>query len=131
MTLLNRNVDYAARALVFMARANKPTVSVAQMEGEVGVSRPFLRKTLQRLHKAGILQAVKGKGGGFALARNPENIRLSDLVAVLQGPLKLNDCVFRKQLCRHHDACLLRHKISGMETRLLAELDSVTVKDLI
>ena len=131
MTLLNRNVDYAARALVFMARANKPTVSVAQMEGEVGVSRPFLRKTLQRLHKAGILQAVKGKGGGFALARTPENINLSDLAAVLQGPLKLNDCIFRKKLCQNHGACLLRHKIAAIETRMLSEIKGITIKDLI
>ncbi len=131
MQLINRNVDYAARALIFMARANKPTVSVTQMQEEVGVARPFLRKILQKLHNAGILQAVKGKGGGFALARRPENIRLSDLVAVLQGPLKLNDCVFGEKVCRSHATCLLRQKISFTETRLLAEIDAITVKDLL
>lgn len=130
MKLINRDVDYAARALIFMARANKPTVSVAQMEAEVGVSRPFLRKTLQKLHKAGILQAVKGKGGGFALARNPENIRLGDLVAALQGPLKLNDCLFDQKLCRHHAACRLRQRIADIEGRLLAEIQGITVRDL-
>ncbi|MDO8803781.1 MAG: Rrf2 family transcriptional regulator [Elusimicrobiota bacterium] len=131
MKLINRNVDYAARALVYIARANKPTVSVTQMQEEVGVARPFLRKILQTLHKAGILQAVKGKGGGFALARTPENIRLSDLVAVLQGPLKLNDCVFRKKLCQNHGACLLRHKIAVIETRMLSEIEGITIKDLV
>ena len=130
MKLINRDVDYAVRALVFMARANKPTVSVAQMQGEVGVAGPFLRKILQKLHKAGILQAVKGKGGGFALARDPENIRLSDLVTVLQGELKLSDCIFREKLCQNHATCLLRHKLGAMETRLISELEGVTVKDL-
>jgi len=113
-----------------MARANKPTVSVAQMEEEVGVSRPFLRKTLQKLHKAGILQAVKGKGGGFALARNPENIRLGDLVSALQGPLKLNDCLFDQKLCRHHAGCRLRQRIADIEGRLAAEIQGITVRDL-
>jgi Rrf2 family protein len=131
MKIINRDVDYAARALVFMARANKPTVSVKQMQAQVGVAGPFLRKILQKLHKAGILQAVKGKGGGFTLARNPESIRLSDLIAVLQGPLKLNDCLFRQKLCQNHGACLLRHKLAAIETRLLAEVEGVTVKDLI
>ena len=131
MNLINRNVDYAARALIFMARANKPTVSVTQMQEAVGVSRPFLRKILQKLHQTGILQAVKGKGGGFALARNPENIRLSDLVAVLQGPLKINDCVFEKKLCQLHGACLLRHKIEAIEIKMLSEIEGITVKDLI
>ena len=131
MKLINRNVDYAVRALVFMARANKPTVSVTQMQTEVGVARPFLRKILQKLHKAGLLQAVKGKGGGFALARTPASIRLSDLAAALQGPFKLNDCVFRKKLCLHHGACVLRHKISAIETRMLSEIEGITVKDLV
>ncbi len=131
MKIINRDVDYAARALVFMARANKPTVSVKQMQDQVGVAGPFLRKILQKLHKAGILQAVKGKGGGFTLARAPENITLSQLIAVLQGPLKLSDCIFRQKLCQNHGACLLRHKLAAIETRLLAEVEGVTVKDLL
>ena len=131
MKLINRNVDYAARALVFMARANKPTVSVTQMQEEVGVSRPFLRKIMQKLHKAGILQSVKGKGGGFGLARAPEKIKFSELIAVLQGPVALGDCVFRKKICRHHGACILRHKIAAIETRMLSEMAAITVKDLI
>lgn len=130
MNLINRNVDYAVRALVFMSKANKPTVSVTQMQSAVGVARPFLRKILQKLHKAGVLQAVKGKGGGFTLARAPENITLSDLVAVLQGPLKLNECVFRKKVCQHHGACVLRHKIAAIEIRLLSEIEAITIKDL-
>lgn len=131
MKIINRDVDYAARALVFMARANKPTVSVKQMQDQVGVAGPFLRKILQKLHKAGILQAVKGKGGGFTLARNPESIRLSDLIAVLQGPLKLSDCIFREKLCQNHGACILRHKLAAMENRLILEIEGITIKDLL
>ncbi|MCM2266712.1 MAG: Rrf2 family transcriptional regulator [Elusimicrobiales bacterium] len=131
MNLINRDVDYAARALVYMARANKPTVSVTQMHGAVGVTRPFLRKILQKLHKAGILQAVKGKGGGFAMARRPEAVTLNQLVEVLQGPLKLNDCVFRKKICQNHGACILRHKIAAIEGRLAAEIAGITIRDLI
>ncbi len=130
MKLINRDVDYAARALVFMARANKPTVSVAEMSGKVGVAGPFLRKIMQKLAKAGVVHAVKGKGGGFAMARRPEAVTLRRLIDVLQGPLKLNDCVFRQRICQNHAGCVLRHKIAGMEQRLLAEVEAVTVRDL-
>lgn len=131
MKLINRDVDYAARALVFMARANKPTVSVKQMQDQVGVAGPFLRKILQKLHRAGILQAVKGKGGGFTLARSPEKIRLSDLIAVLQGSLKLSDCVFREKICQNHGACILRHKLAATENRLILEIEGISIKDLL
>lgn len=131
MKIINRDVDYAARALVYMARANKPMVSVTQMREQVGVSGPFLRKIMQKLHRAGLVHAVKGKGGGFALALGPEKITLRRLIDVLQGAIKLNDCVFGQKLCQHHSACVLRHRIAGMESRLLAEIDGVTVRDLI
>lgn len=131
MKLLNREVDYAVRAMVLMTRANKPTVSVAQMQEGVGVNRPFLRKILQKLHKAGLLQASKGKGGGFSAAKAPENIRLSDLIAALQGPVKLNDCFFRKKLCRNHGTCLLRRRIGEVEARLAEEMERITLKDLV
>ena len=127
---MNRDVDYAARALVYLARTNKPVVSVASMEGAVGVSRPFLRKILQKLHKAGLLLAAKGKGGGFGLARGPGTISLSHLISVLQGPLKLNDCVFRKKICRNYGGCRLRGKIADLETRLRSEIEGITIKDL-
>jgi DNA-binding IscR family transcriptional regulator len=77
------------------------------------------------------VHAVKGKGGGFALARGPESITLKQLTDVLQGPVKLHDCVFRQRVCRHHAACILRHKIAAMEARLLAEIDGVSMKDLV
>jgi Rrf2 family nitric oxide-sensitive transcriptional repressor len=131
MKLINRNVDYAARALIFMARANKPTVSVTQMQEAVNVARPFLRKILQKLHRTGILQAVKGKGGGFALARTPENIRLSDLVAALQGPLKISECVFGKKVCQDHASCLLRRRIEAIEARMLLDIEGITIQDLV
>ncbi|HNW44644.1 MAG TPA: Rrf2 family transcriptional regulator [Elusimicrobiales bacterium] len=131
MKLLNREVDYAVRALVLMARANKPSVSAAQMQAEAGVNRPFLRKILQKLHKAGILQASKGKGGGFSPAKTPENIRLSELIAALQGPLKLNDCFFRKKLCGNHATCLLRRRLGEVEARLTEEMERITIKDLL
>lgn len=131
MKLMNRDVDYAVRALVFMARANKPMVPVIRMREEVGVSGPFLRKIMQKLQKAGFVHSVKGARGGFALARRPENIRLSELMTSLQGPLKLNDCIFRQKLCRHHGTCVLRRRIAAIESRLIAELEGIALKDLL
>ena len=130
MKILNREVDYAVRALVMMTRANKPNLSVSQMEEETGVSRPFLRKILQKLHRAGILRALKGKGGGFSPAKAPENIRLSDLAEALQGRMQVNDCMAGGKLCKHHPDCLLRHRMGDLERHLTAELDSISVKDL-
>jgi Rrf2 family nitric oxide-sensitive transcriptional repressor len=130
MKILNRDVDYAVRALVLMARNDRPATPVAGMREEVRVSGPFLRKIMQKLQRSGFVHSVKGKGGGFALARDPGNIRLGELVSALQGGIRLNDCVSGGKLCAFHSACKLRGRLASMEGRLLEELAAITVKDL-
>ena len=131
MKLINRDVDYAARALIYMVNANRPMVTVASMKDDTGVSGPFLRKIMQKLHKAGLVQAVKGKGGGFALARRPESITLGQVAEVMQGPLKVQDCIFGTELCGRHEVCRLRRRLTSMEGMLRAEMDRVTLLDLV
>lgn len=130
MKILNRDVDYAVRALVLMARNDRPVTPVGGMREVVGVSGPFLRKVMQKLQKSGFVHSVKGKGGGFALARDPGGMRLSELVSALQGGIKLNDCVSEGRLCGLHSACKLRGRLASMESRLLEDLAAITVKDL-
>ena len=130
MKLLNRDTDYAARALVHIAGRRPETVPVSGMAAEIGVTGPFLRKILQTLNRARLLKSRKGRGGGFTLARAPEKIFLKDLMAVFQGPLKPGDCVFKKKLCQNHGTCLLRHKVAAIENGVLAELGKITLKDL-
>lgn len=130
MKVLNKDVDYAVRALVLMARNDKPATPVAGMRAEIRVSGPFLRKIMQKLQRSGFVHSVKGRGGGFSLARDPGNIRLSELVSALQGGIKLNDCASEGKLCGLHSACKLRPRLASMEGRLLEELAAITVKDL-
>ncbi|HAH30878.1 MAG TPA: Rrf2 family transcriptional regulator [Elusimicrobia bacterium] len=131
MKLINRNVDYSVRALAHVAALAPEVVPVSGMETKVGVPRPFLRKILQKLNKAGILRSSKGRGGGFVLARKPEQIYLKELINIFQGPIALNNCVFDKALCRNHKTCRLRSKIGALEEKMLAELGRITLRNLL
>lgn len=97
MKLLSRNTDYAVRAVCFMARKEKDTVSVTELVRALKIPRAFLRKILQVLNKKGLLVSHKGSGGGFTLARRPAEIYLVDLMEAFQGSFKLNECFFKKR----------------------------------
>ena len=130
MNLLTRNTDYAVRALIFMAGKAPERVSTADLLKDLKLPRPFMRKTLQALQKAGYLDSVKGKNGGFSLVVPPEKIVLSDLITLFQGPVSMGDCLFRKKVCVCVRTCPLRKEIKTIETMALGHLRSVTVASL-
>ncbi|NTV28961.1 MAG: Rrf2 family transcriptional regulator [Candidatus Omnitrophica bacterium] len=130
MNLLARSTDYAVRALLYMAQDEDRIVSTADLDRALGLPRPFMRKTLQMLQKAGYLSSVKGVGGGFRLDKEPQKIRLLDLMTIFQGEISLGDCLFKKKLCSSVRTCPLRKEIGKMETLLLEQLSKVTLADL-
>ncbi len=129
--LITRDTDYAVRALSYMAGTKRQMVSVPDLVKELKVPRPFLRKILQILNKKGVLRSSKGKGGGFTLAVAPKKIFLVDLIEIFQGPLKLNECIFKKRACPNTTTCRLKSKIDAVEKHVVSELESVTIASLL
>ena len=131
MKLITRNTDYAMRALCYIAGQKKPSVSAAEMVSELKIPRPFLRKLLQTLSGEGILRSFKGQGGGFALARRPEQVPLAELVRIFQGSVELNDCIFKKKICPNRKTCVLKKEIDAIEEDVLRRLRGITIASLV
>lgn len=131
MKLINRNTDYAVRALSYFAQTQDRIVPVGELVDQLAIPRPFLRKILQILHQEGQLLAYKGRNGGFKLAYSPNRIFLADLIAIFQGPLKLNECIFKKRICPEVKVCRLRKQIALIEQKAIAELKRITIKSLL
>lgn len=108
MKLITRNTDYAVRALCCIAEQKQEVISADQLVKSLKMPRPFLRKILQTLNKEGLLNSSKGKGGGFTLTISPEKITLTDVMKIFQGPLKLNECKFRKNDCPYVSDCFFQ-----------------------
>lgn len=131
MKLLSRNTDYAIRALCYIAQQEKERVSAADLVKALKIPRPFLRKILQVLNKKGILESHKGVGGGFVLLKRPEKIYLIDLIEAFQGPFKLNECFFKKEICPNRKICCLKKKIDSIEGKVYAELKGITIESML
>ena len=131
MKLITRETDYALRALCFIFQHKRKKFSVSMLVKELKVPKPFLRKILQVLNKRGILKSSKGRGGGFQAAKRADKVFLADLIEAFQGPLKLNECFFKKLACPNIKACVLRKKIDRMENYIIKELRSISVASLL
>jgi Rrf2 family protein len=131
MKLLNKDADYAIKALIAIAAGDGGLTPVTALEGPLGLPRPYLRKILQALARGGILRSARGKGGGFVLARPAARIRLTEVIGVFQGPVRIHDCVFKARLCPDVRTCPLRKALDGLEAELVAKLAAMTVADLL
>lgn len=131
MKLITRNTDYAVRALCCIAEQKQGVISADQLVKSLKMPRPFLRKILQTLNKEGLLNSSKGKGGGFTLTISPEKITLTDVMKIFQGPLKLNECKFRKNDCPYVSDCFLKKKIDEIEKEVSAKLKAITITSII
>jgi len=129
--LITRNTDYAVRALCCIAEQKQGVISADQLVKSLEMPRPFLRKILQTLNKEGLLNSSKGKGGGFVLAVSPGKITLTDVIKIFQGPIRLNECKFRKSDCSYINDCLLKKKIDEIEKEVITKLKTITIASII
>lgn len=130
MKLINRDTDYAIRALCHIAKRKNDITSAQSLVRCLKIPRPFLRKILQNLNKKGFLKSYRGKGGGFFLARPPEKIFILDLIKLFQGPFNLSEHILRKVTCPHIKKCVLKKKLDAIQLYISKELKSVTIASL-
>ncbi len=132
MKLITREIDYAVRALIYLAdNGNEKKVSVSELVDELGITRPFLRKIMQLLAKAGVIESYKGNKGGFKLLKKPEDIYLIDMIEIFQGKFTLNECLLSKDICPNKGDCILSDRIDDIEEKVKKELESIDLRSLV
>ncbi len=127
MKLITRDTDYAIRAIAHVACAGQDITAAGELARALKIPRPFLRKILQKLNKARLLKSYKGQGGGFLLAVPARKITLMRLINIFQGPFRLNECFFKKELCPNTAKCGLKQRIDRIEKHLVKELSAINI----
>ena len=131
MRLINRDTDYAVRALSAISRYPDQWISVSDLVEMLDVPKPFLRKILQKLQVRGVLASNKGKKGGFSLKRSAESIYLLELLEIFHGKFEVSDCFVNKNLCSDMSTCILKTKVSEIKKYIVKELQSITLASLL
>lgn len=89
---LTKFTDFALRALMLAASDERRTFSTEEIADALGISRNHLTKAIRDLAKADIVVTQRGSGGGFRLARPPEEISLGEVVRSLEDRYPLVEC---------------------------------------
>lgn len=122
--------DYGLRALMRLASAPERGFSTSELAEEFGLSRNHLTKIVQRLAHAGNVTTRRGGGGGASLARPSDQIRLGEVVRVLERDQALVECFSGTGDCSIDGRCALKVRLRRAEAAFLADLDHSTLADI-
>ncbi len=103
--MLTKKAKYGLKAMVHLAGVQPgATALVADIAASNNIPKKFLDAILGELRNAGFVHSKKGKGGGYMLARPPEDIGVGNIVRALDGPLAPIQCA-SKTVYRRCDDC--------------------------
>jgi Rrf2 family nitric oxide-sensitive transcriptional repressor len=128
---LTRFSDISLRALMYLGAHDGRSVSAAEMSERLRVSKDHLMKSLQALASLGLVAGVRGRGGGFRLARAGTAIRLGGLVRSLERSHGLVECFGEASTCPLTGGCRLAGVLREAESGFYDVLDGYTVGDLL
>ena len=135
--VLSQKTRYSIRALQHLAdRHDQGLVPLGEIAEEQNIPAKFLTIILSELGREGIVTAQRGKDGGYALARDPAEVRYGDIVRITRGSLALVPCASRYahekcKSCVEESVCRLRSLMLRVRDETAAILDSVTLADKI
>ena len=92
--MLSKKTKYGLKALSYLSKQpqNQP-VLISDISAAENISKKYLESILLTLKKNGILSSKKGKGGGYYLLKEPNEIKISAVIRVLEGPIAMLPCV--------------------------------------
>ncbi len=135
---LSKRGEYALRSLINLgiaAEVGRKLVQVSELADFEQLPVKFLEQIVQTLKDGGLVISVRGKYGGYRLARPAREIRIGEVVRLIDGPLAPIGCVsqtaYEKCTCPDESHCGLRMLMLDVRNAIAGILDRYTLADVV
>lgn len=134
--MLSKKTKYGIKALTYLAKQeDKMPVAIATISKSENISLKFLESILLTLRKNGLLGSKKGKGGGYYLLKEPNEILMTSIYRILEGPISMVPCVslnFYEKCddCPDENACAVHKLMIQVRDNTLQIFRNTTLADL-
>ena len=122
---------YALRVMIDLAEhIDEGYIPLQTIAKRQGISEKYLESILAVLSKAGLLDAVRGKGGGYRLSKPAKEYTSFEVLSLTEGTLAPVTCLERGQQCENAVNCRTLPLWQGLDQVIAAYLCSYTLADL-
>ncbi len=135
--MLSKKAKYAMHALVHLAkRKSEGPILISEIAEQEHIPQKFLEAILLELKKGGILGSKKGKGGGYYLLKDANEVNMADVMRLFDGAVALLPCVTYKyyercEECKDEITCGIRKAFLEVRNSTVEILKSATIAQVI
>ena len=123
---------YGLRAILELAMEyGKGPLQIKIIAERQEISNKYLEQIMAILKSVGLVRSIRGAKGGYILAKEPKNIRISDVFVALEGPLLTVDCVDHPEFCTRCTDCVTRHVWTEIQDSIMNVMTAITLQDLV
>jgi len=130
---ITAKTEYGVRAIMQVASSTNLT-QVKEIAKKQNIPERFLEQVMSLLKKGGLVEAVRGAGGGYQLARHAKKITLRNIIEAIEGPINLMECLGEEEELKcgsASSACVVRDVFRGVQSTVAAAFNSITLADLV
>lgn len=122
---------YAVTAMLDLAlRYDKGAVTLAEIAKRQGISLSYLEQLFAKLRRSGLVDSVRGPGGGYTLAMEPNKISVAEIIVAINENIDATRCGGEKN-CHGDETCLTHQLWEDLSTRIHEFLNGITLGDLV
>lgn len=129
---LSTKGQYAVRAIVSLAcHANGKPMTLKQISEREDISLSYLEQLFVKLREGNIVKSIRGPGGGYILAMPANNIKVGEVITVVEESLNPVACLDEApSTCLRANKCVTQRVWKGLGDKMKEFLDSITIEDL-
>jgi len=134
MIRLSTKGRYGTRLMLNLAQHfgdGADAVILKDISSDECISIRYLEQIIIPLKINRLVKSIRGAGGGYTLARKPEDIKLSEILHALEGNCCLVECVEDAAACERIETCTTYDIWKGATELLKAYFDGITLKDIV
>ncbi|GAB4177013.1 MAG: iron-responsive transcriptional regulator RirA [Calditrichia bacterium] len=128
---LSKTSEYAIRLLLYLSLHPDRKVTTRELNSQLKLSFKYIGRLLSKLVAAGIIFSERGKNGGYTLARSPEQIKLIEIIMVVDDWDKYTQCMMGFGHCNENNPCAMHDVWAPVRNKLIELFEATTVHDLI
>ena len=129
---LTRQTEYALRTMLELAsHPCGEIISSKTISERQDIPEDFLKKTIHILAVNGLVNTVRGTQGGVRLAKYATEIKVSDVVEAIEGPVAINPCLSSGFVCPNQAKCHISPVLARAQRAFMTELSKDSLADLV
>jgi Rrf2 family iron-sulfur cluster assembly transcriptional regulator len=122
---------YAVTAMLDLAlHYDQGAVTLADIARRQGISLSYLEQLFARLRRHGLVDSTRGPGGGYNLAKGPEQISIAQIIVVINENIDATRCGGERN-CDDDETCLTHSLWEKLSEQIYEFLDGITLADLV